>query len=153
MVTEPGCPLANIVKLQAADLVQLEILLRDNQLPSEDCAEQLGAFFGIFIGARLIAAGGLEVAGEYALMRSIVVDPEYRAKGLAAILTEFFIAEARVRGLYALFLLTETANEYFARFGFVPIARDQAPGSITETRQFSDLCPDSAVFMRLGLGT
>ena len=153
MATDTAIPVANIVKLQATDLAQLEFLLRDNQLPSDDCAIQLDAFFGIFDDARLIAAGGLEAAGDYALLRSIVVDAEFRSMGLAARLTEFFIAEASARRLQALFLLTETADCYFSRFGFVPAERDEAPVAITETRQFDVLCPESAVFMRLDLGS
>ncbi|MCG8428689.1 MAG: GNAT family N-acetyltransferase, partial [Chromatiales bacterium] len=134
MPTESGSPPANIVKLQATDLAQLETLLQANALPIEDCAAQLQAFFGIFDDARLIAAGGLESAGEYALLRSIVVDAEFRSMGLAAALTAFFIAESRARGLQALYLLTETAERYFNRFGFESIARDRAPAEISETR-------------------
>ena len=151
MATESASPVANIVKLQATDLAQLENLLRENKLPSDDCAAQLDAFFGIFDAARLIAAGGLEVRGEHALLRSIVVDPEFRSTGLAARLTEFFIAEATSHGLQSLFLLSETADRYFSRFGFEPVPRDQAPTTIVKTRQFADLCPQSAVFMRLTL--
>ena len=151
MPTESGYPLANIVKLQATDQAQLESLLQANGLPSEDCAAQLQAFFGIFDDAQLIAAGGLEAAGDHALLRSIVVQAEFRSMGLAAALTDFFSAEARARGLQDLYLLTETAEGYFSRFGFAAIERDQAPAVITETRQFAGLCPESAVLMRLQL--
>ena len=91
------------------------------------------------------------MAGEYALLRSIVVASEFRSKGLAARLTEFFIAEASARHLQALFLLTETASRYFFRFGFETAERNEAPVTIRETRQFDALCPDSAAFMRLDL--
>ena len=148
MPTE-SAPVPLIVKLQATDLAQLEALLQANGLPIDDCADQLDAFFGVFENSRLVAAGGLEPAGDDALLRSIVVDSNYRSRGMAASITEFFIAEARSRSLQSIYLLTETAEDYFARFGFESVARDQAPTLIRQTRQFAGLCPGSASFMRL----
>ena len=144
-------PAVLIVKLQPADLARLRDLLHANQLPGDDCAEQLPAFFGVFERERMIAAGGLEAAGEYGLLRSIVVDPDRRGRGLGTAMTEFLLAEAERRGLRGLYLLTETAESYFSRFGFTRIARGEAPAAIAETRQFTQLCPDNASFMRLQL--
>ena len=148
-VTEASAVL--IVKLQPADLAQLQDLLQANQLPGDDCAEQLPALFGVFDQERMMAAGGLEVVGEYGLLRSIVVDSAYRGQGLATAITEFLLAEAERRGLHGLYLLTETAESYFTRFGFARVARSEAPAGIIATRQFADLCPDNASFMRLHL--
>ena len=47
-----------------------------------------------------------------------------------------------------LYLLTETASEYFKKLGFVEITRDEAPDEIKNTKQFSSLCPASAIVMR-----
>lgn len=151
MATKPVTPDALIAKLQPADLAQLEDLLRNNHLPTEDCAGQLPAFFGIFELGKLIAAGGLEFAGDCALLRSIVVQREHRAQGLARALIEFLISTAENRGVLAVYLLTETADSYFANFGFVPVDRTQAPAPITRTSQFDSLCPESATFMELRL--
>jgi len=59
-----------IVGLRPADLAQLESLLGEHHLPYEDCAEQSQIFCGVYHGNELIAAGGLEPADEYALLRS-----------------------------------------------------------------------------------
>lgn len=151
MATKQAAQDALIVKLQPADLAQLEDLLRDNHLPTEDCVEQLPAFFGIFEHGKLIATGGLESAGDYALLRSIVVQREHRAQGLARALIEFLISAAENRDVLAVYLLTETAESYFANFGFVPVDRTQAPVPITRTSLFDSLCPHSATFMELRL--
>ena len=66
--------------------------------------------------------------------------------------TEFLIAQARADGQTALYLLTETAAGYFERFGFAAVARDAVPPEVTATRQFADLCPQTAACLGLRLG-
>jgi amino-acid N-acetyltransferase len=144
-------PPGPIVRLRPADLAQLESLLGAYHLPYEDCAEQVQIFCGIFDDSELIAAGGLEPAGEYALLRSIVVQERFRSKGLAQSIGEQLIRQAEADGRVAIYLLTETAEDYFAKRGFEQVARDAVPAAITRTRQFSSLCPDSASCMRMTL--
>ena len=144
-------PANRVMGLQPGNLRQLENLLRQQQLPFEDCASQLANMVGIFNDDILIAAGGLEPAGHFALLRSVAVVPDRQGQGLAAQITRYLIERARIDGLRALYLLTESAESYFARFGFVSIARDRAPAEIRRTRQFATLCPDSASCMLLPL--
>ena len=144
-------PIGPIVRLRSEDLNQLEALLSSNGLPAEDCAEQGDIFYGIFDGDELIAAGGLEAAAGYSLLRSIVVKPDYRRRGLARMLAEFLLEQARSQGRAAVYLLTETAAEYFEKLGFSRVARVQVPPAIAATRQFSSLCPDTATCLVLEL--
>ena len=118
MAIEIASPVSSIVRLQAADLVQLESLLQTNGLPTDDCADQLDALFGLFDAGQLIAAGGLEAAGADAWLRSIVVAPTHRCQGLAARLTEFLIDDARSRNLRGIYLLTETETHKIVVGGF-----------------------------------
>lgn len=141
----------SVIHLQAAHLPQLAALLAANALPTEDCAEQAEIFYGVFERDRLIAAGGLQPAGEFFLLRSVVVDPECRGRGLARALSDFLLGRAEAAGSSAVYLLTETAAEYFIRLGFEPVARERVPEAICQTRQFSSLCPDSASCLMLGL--
>ena len=141
-----------IVRLQATDLTPFELLLYRNGLPHDDCSAKISSFSGIFDSTRLVAAGGLEVAGGDGLLRSVVVDPDYRSRGLAGSMIHHLIDNARRQHLGAVYLLTETAHSYFTRFGFARVDRHVAPEAIRQTRQFADLCPDSAVFMQLKLG-
>ena len=141
----------DIVRLQADDLPKLRAMLVDNALPADDCEAPGNEFFGIFDDAELIAAGGLESAGDDCLLRSLVVKPGYRNRGLAQRLTTFLLARARAQDYAAVYLLTETAADYFSRLGFTPTARDRVPPAIAATRQFAQLCPDSAVCLTLPL--
>ena len=138
-----------LVRLQADHLGQLEALLDASALPSEDCAEQAGNFYGIFDRDRLVAAGGLEPAEGCFLLRSVVVAPDYRGRGLARRITEFLLERARSAGGGRTYLLTETAAGYFSALGFETVARDSVPAAIARTRQFASLCPDSAHCMAI----
>lgn len=137
-----------IVDLRHADLAQLQALLHVNRLPFEDCAEPELFFCGIFDGDELVAAGGLEPAGCYALLRSVVVRQNHRSRGLARRITTRLLRRAEGEGRSAVYLLTETATDYFARLGFQALDRADVPHAVARTRQFTTLCPRSASCMR-----
>ena len=59
-------------------------------------------------------------------IRSLVVEPPYRSRGVATALVESCIAEARSFGMTQLFSLTFKAD-FFGRFGFVEINRSELP--------------------------
>ncbi|PSQ50675.1 hypothetical protein BRD19_00360 [Halobacteriales archaeon SW_7_65_23] len=42
----------------------------------------------------------------------------------------------------------DTAAEFFDARGYEEAAREEAPGEIRNTTEFSDLCPDSAACLR-----
>ena len=140
-----------IVQLRASDLPQLRELLTSNGLPDDDCAEQLHGISGIFNGDDLVVAGGLEIVGPYALLRSVVVHPDFRGQGLARRLTAYLLQRAEIQDVSEVYLLTETAEGYFEAMGFRRVAREQVPADIRSTRQFESLCPDSAACMCIGL--
>ncbi len=141
----------SIVALQSSDIAQLEKLLRGSDLPVQDCAEQAQNFYGIFDEGDLIAAGGLEPALNYALLRSVVVHEQYRGLGLGRNISEYLIRLAQSGGKAAVYLLTETAEGYFENLGFTRVARAEVPTPITETLQFTSLCSVSASCLVLTL--
>jgi amino-acid N-acetyltransferase len=142
---------AHIIPLCRADLAQLEALLQANHLPTEDCAEQVQHYCAIYAGDELIAAGAIEPVAQCGLLRSVVVREDYRGRGLARSVTAHLLNQARDEGRMTIYLLTETAQTYFADLGFVPMARADVPEAVSLTRQFASLCPDSASCMYLPL--
>jgi amino-acid N-acetyltransferase len=50
-------------------------------------------------------------------------------------------------GISQVYLLTNTAANFFAWLGYQVMKRTDAPLPIQSTAQFSSLCPDSAVLM------
>jgi len=140
-----------IIPLRRADLAQLEALLQASHLPTEDCAELAQHYCASYAGDELIAAGAIEPVAQFGLLRSVVVRKDYRGRGLARRIIAHLLDQARDEGRVAIYLLTETAQSYFADLGFVPMARADVPEAVSLTRQFVLLCPDSAICMQLPL--
>ncbi|MGD1906881.1 MAG: arsenic resistance N-acetyltransferase ArsN2 [Leptolyngbyaceae cyanobacterium] len=90
---------------------------------------------------------GLELYDSVALLRSLAVAAEVRGTGVGKALVAAAEDYAQTEGVQALYLLTTTAAEFFARLGYGLADRDSAPESIKATREFSGLCPSSATFM------
>lgn len=128
-------------------------LLASGQLPMEDFKTLIWlSAWGVDLEERLFAFGGIERCGEVGLLRSIVVDEPYRGQGLGGQLVERLHQDARNQGLSELYLLTNDAADYFGRyFGYQTWDRSEAPRSIIRSNQFSCLCPDTAILMRLAL--
>ena len=98
---------------------------------------------------RVVGCVALEVYGPVALLRSLVVSPGDRGRRLGERLTAGAVDEARGRGVRDLYLLTQTAADFFPRFGFTVEDRASAPKSLGESEEFRSCCPASAVMMRL----
>lgn len=136
------------------DLPAIERLLASSGLPIAGVAEALRGFVVAESDSdkRIIGVIGLEpCCDEYALLRSAVVDPEWRGTGLGRRLVTHIIAEAESRGIKALYLLTTTAERYFPTFGFVKTERDIVPAEVKRSVEFREACPASATVMSLEL--
>jgi amino-acid N-acetyltransferase len=90
---------------------------------------------------------GLEVLGEVGLLRSLAVPQEDRGRGVGTQLTHKAEDYARTLGVQALYLLTTTAPDFFARRGYQRIDRAAAPAPLQATTEFQSLCPSTAVCM------
>jgi amino-acid N-acetyltransferase len=124
-------------------------LLQSAGLPTVDLtAEHCEHFF--FSGPVNEPSGivGLEIYGEVALLRSLVVAPAKRGTGEGSVLLRHAEEHARTNGVRTLYLLTTTAERFFARHGYTHSPRDSAPDAIRATREFSGICPASSVFMK-----
>jgi N-acetylglutamate synthase-like GNAT family acetyltransferase len=85
-----------------------------------------------------------------ALLRSIVVPRAKRRHGLGTDMLAGLIGAARKSGAREVWLLTTTAEGFFAANGFERVVRTD-PAAIAATSQFKDICPDTAALMRLVL--
>jgi DNA-binding MarR family transcriptional regulator/N-acetylglutamate synthase-like GNAT family acetyltransferase len=135
----------------AADWPAIEALLRDAGLGVDDAAACLGHFIVGMDGAGLVAVGGVEPCGADALLRSFAVSARARSRAHGSTLLRHVLGAARDAGYANAYLLTQTAEGFFARHGFEPVARSAAPQSIRSTRQFTGLCPASASLMARSL--
>ncbi len=123
-------------------------LLQAEGLPVSDLSEaKLKHFFFAGPDHAPIALVGLELYGQDALLRSLVVSPAARTRRLGSTLLLHAEDYAAAHQVCALHLLTSTAEVYFEHRGFRRIDRAEAPPSIQSTREFASLCPASAAFM------
>ena len=123
-------------------------ILSAEKLPIDDLPEKLDNFLVATENGLLIGVAGLEIYGCYGLLRSLAVLPGYRNKGIAGKLLERLESLSTLSGLKELYLLTETASEYFAGKGFQNITRNDVPEEVKRSSEFSHSCPASAIVMK-----
>lgn len=140
-----------IVPVEKEDLAMVKELLTEVKLPLEGVEENLINFLKLMIDGKLAAVAGLEIYGQAGLLRSVAVAPEYRKSGLGQGITRAMINRARELGLRELYLLTQTAADYFPRFGFKRIDRSEVDPAVQQSVEFKSACPVSAICMRLKL--
>lgn len=128
-----------------ADEAGIRQLLRRAGLPHEDFAAHLAHFLVARSGRELVGAVGFERHGGDALLRSLVVAPDWQGDGLGGALVKRLAAEAQRAGVEQFYLLTTTAEKFFARRWFRRLPRDQVPAAVAATPEFQSLCPASAV--------
>jgi amino-acid N-acetyltransferase len=118
-------------------------------LPTEDLGEQnFEHFFGCGQTDAPTGVVGLELHGSVALLRSLAVNQVVRGKGCGKALVQSAEAHARSSGVSELYLLTNTAKQFFESLGYHEMERTLAPAAIKETKEFASICPGSATFMR-----
>lgn len=133
-----------------SDWEAISKLLESAGLPLDGVRERLEAFT-VAVGADgdLAGVAGLERYGGSALLRSVAVAE--RKRGLGQRLVRRVLDDAARSGIQKVALLTETAADFFPRFGFRIIAREAAPEEVQQSSQFQGGCCCSATAMLLEL--
>jgi amino-acid N-acetyltransferase len=153
MTVNPANPAPKVFAAGQKDVPAITALLRAAELPHEDFADHLEHFIVARRGDEIVGAAGFELHGADALLRSLVVGPALRGSGLGGRLVDQLTAAALANGVERFYLLTTTAEAFFAKRGFKKVARETAPAAIARTKEFNSLCPVSAVCMTRNLKT
>lgn len=138
-----------ISQAESKALPEVVALLKSSNLPTRGVAEH----FDSFLVARgedgsLAGCVGLEIHGDVGLLRSLAVSGPARGGGFGTRLVERLFDLARSKGVETLYLLTTTAEDYFPRFGFERLAREEADPKLEASEELRGACPASAVLMR-----
>lgn len=96
-------------------------------------------------GDQIVGVAGLEVSAGNALLRSLGVVENHRGRGIAKSLIASVEKYALTRQIDTLYLLTQTAKDFFVKLGYRSIERAKAPREIQSFSEFKSICPDSAV--------
>jgi len=135
----------------ADDLPTILDLLRRNELPQEGLSKHIQTTLVARRGKRVVGSAALELYGRSALLRSVAVEKSLRGRGIGSKLTEAALNLARERGVLTVYLLTETAMDFFRRFGFKLASRSRVPLAVKQSVEFAHACPASARVMILRL--
>lgn len=129
------------------DFEEIRGLLRSANLPFEDVENGIGQFILVRRNKELAGCVGLQICGNDALLRSLVVSEKEQNRGLGTALVQEILEYASRLNLANIYLLTDTAENFFKNRGFNNADRSDAPDAIRETSEFSSICPSSAIFM------
>jgi amino-acid N-acetyltransferase len=153
MSTSPSCPAEDstltVRPACSKDWAAIKRMLLAERLPLDGAREHLPHFMVGEVGGMLRCAGGLELYGTDALLRSLVVDAASRGNGWAQRIVQSLMQRASEHGVTNVYLLTTSAEGYFSRLGFVAVVRDCIPAAVARSRQFQAACPAGAVAMTL----
>ncbi|MEP1304902.1 MAG: arsenic resistance N-acetyltransferase ArsN2 [Balneola sp.] len=139
------------VSIKEVGTSEITKMLRDCELPTEDLNPSQSIFLGAFNGDILIGCIGLERLGEIGLLRSLAVHINFRGQGLGIKLAEVILRKAEDKSLDQVYLLTTDTEIFFKKLGFIKIIKNEAPDSVKKTKQYSEICSDSAVVMKIDL--
>lgn len=115
-----------IERLDGSDL-DLKKALSGADLPTDDVEDEGRTFFRI-VGDNdiTVAFAALEACEGDQLLRSVVVLPGQRGKG---------VGRAAVEPGSDVFLATTSASPFFERLGFIKVQRENLPAAVLATRQ------------------
>ena len=138
-----------VLEARHSDWDAIRELLQAAGLPTDDLrADKLGTFLIATNHDELIGLIGLEIFGRIGLLRSLVVRQQSRSSGIGAALVSEIEARATSSGVEEMWLLTISTQDFFMRHDYLLIEKSLAPLQIRETREFSELCPDTAILMQ-----
>ncbi len=137
----------DIRKATQNDYMAIIHLLLSNQLPSLDIHSlNIELFVGLH-HQEIIATLGIEKYDDVALVRSFCVQEAFRSQRIGEAMLQYLFQHCQYENIQSLYLLTTTAENYFKRYGFKTIERATVPVVIQQTKEYSSLCPSSAIMM------
>ena len=102
-------------------------------------------------GDAVVGAAAIERYGSDGLLRSVVVSPALRGTGTGRALVTAAEELAVDLGIRELYLLTETAGDWFPRLGYGVLPRAAAPDGIAGSWEFRFACVERGVLMHRSL--
>jgi len=147
MITERIASPVLKIAISEEERLQAIAILQQQKLPTSDINEDKLLYL-LMNGETVIGTAGLEIFDDCALLRSVSVIKEEQGKGYGKIINEGMESFAKESGINCLYLLTTTAKAFFDKQGYCVIKREEAPGALQQTAEFTSLCPSSATVMK-----
>lgn len=124
-----------------SDKPAIEELLTGAGLPLDGLDAALRTAVVAREAGSVVGCAAVEPYGSVGLLRSVCVAPQLRGSGIGHQLVEAAEEMASYRGVAELYLLTETAGQWFPRLGYEPATRAAVPAPLTASPEFAGACP------------
>ena len=136
-----------LVPVADAEKETARLLLEESKLPTDILSSSQGELW-IARESGATAVGGFEFYGDDALLRSVAVDASRRSAGFGRRLVEQLIEVAVQRNVQRVWLLTETAEGFFQKMGFIRVERQAITNrDLLGSPEFTHVCAQTAVCM------
>jgi 4-nitrophenyl phosphatase len=131
------------------DLPHIATMLHHGGLPAGAARERLGRTMVAETDRKPIATASWEQFDGTGLLRSVAVQPEVRRAGAGTVVVAATLKRMLQDGVRDVYLVTESAERFFAACGFKTIEREDLPEEIKKHPQLVRECPASAPAMHL----
>ena len=140
--------MAEVFNLTLEEQDALQELLKSEKLCYNDISEAGIKLYGVKIKHVHVGYFGFEQFGQDALFRSMLVQPDARKRGYGTLIWNEAKEILKKVGVKTIYLLTDSATDFFIKQGFITIDRKSVPLSIANTKEFKEFCPDTSTCMK-----
>ena len=132
----------------AADFPAIHALLTAASLPVAGVDAASGEYVVADLAGKVVGVLGIEKSGDAALLRSFAVQADFRKRGIGEALVRHVLGQLKFEGISSLYILTNTAEAFAARFGFVKVSREELPAPLLNGSTLGTACPASSTCMK-----
>jgi N-acetylglutamate synthase-like GNAT family acetyltransferase len=133
------------------DVARLEELLRAAHLPANRIVEYIEAFVIAEQDGTVVGGGGVEVYGDTALLRSVVIDETLRGQGVGRGIAQRLMANAAEADAVDLYLYTYDSRPFWLRLGFADLVDAEWREPVRESWQWQYVTSHAEKFAKMGL--
>ncbi len=141
-----------IERARPADLPAVEALVSGAGLPLAGLETAFPRCVVARDGDAIVGTAAIERYGSAGLLRSVAVAPDRRGSGVGRAVVGAAEDLGRAEGIVELYLLTETAEDWFPRLGYAVVPREVAGAAVGDSVEFTTVCRDTGVPMHKRLG-
>jgi amino-acid N-acetyltransferase len=128
-------------------------IIEENNLSTEGLFDENVHLYSIDQGAVPAAIGALTLEGDIALLRTVGNRGRVKKKGMGKLLVWHILAEAQWKKLKTIYLLTDTAEMFFAKLGFEKIDRTELPDVFNQNILVQKACSTSSTVMKIDVAS
>ncbi|MCU1278065.1 MAG: cytoplasmic peptidoglycan synthetase domain protein, partial [bacterium] len=138
-----------VVPARHEDLPSVRSLLDRTQLQYAELEQHTDDLLVVRDPSRaVVGCVSMELYDDAGLLRALATSPERRGEGLGWMLADAALGRARSRGCRRVYLITESASDFFAeKFGFRAVQLSMVDAAVAESTQFRVPTPNATAMV------